>query len=240
MIAREERIEYSDGDVELQGLLFRAQEEPGKQPLILIAPTAWGQSSFERDTAKELVASGYSALVLDLYGGGAHYDTQQGCQAAMAPLLQDRNMLRRRIRAGLTAGRACSGLDCDRIVAIGFCFGGLSVVELARSGAELAGVVGFHALLSQGEPAPEQQPIRTRLLILHGQRDPLVPPEQVMAFEEEMRAADADWQLLSFGLAGHSFSMPQAADREEGYRYHPLTCARAWRSCRDFLAEVLA
>jgi dienelactone hydrolase len=155
----------------------------------------------------------------------------------MKPLLEDRALLARRIHAALSAVRSLQQVESNRIAAVGYCFGGLCVLDLARSGADVRGVASLHGLLKTHDlPKPR---IGAKVLALHGHDDPLAPAEDVRRFEEEMTQAGADWQLHVYGGTQHAFTNPKAANPAAGLVYNPVAERRAWTTLVAFLAEVL-
>ncbi|HBW84111.1 MAG TPA: carboxymethylenebutenolidase, partial [Gammaproteobacteria bacterium] len=159
-----------------------------------------------------------------------------GNAALMGPFAADRGLLRQRIRAALVAGRNVPQVDPTRVAAMGYCFGGMCVLELARSGADVLGVVSIHGILAAGDVENEQ--IKAKVLCLHGHDDPMVPPEQVMAFETEMTEAGADWQLHAYGSTMHAFTNPAANNPEFGTVYSAIADQRCYQSLKNFFAEI--
>ena len=155
----------------------------------------------------------------------------------MTPFVQDRNKLRQRLTAGLDAARTIKQVDQARIAAIGFCFGGLCALDLARSGADLAGVVSFHGLFHAPENLPETS-IKARVLALHGHDDPMAPPAKVRELEQELTKAGVDWQIHLYGKTMHAFTNPAANAPEHGMLYNPIAAKRAWMSMQNFLEEI--
>ena len=156
----------------------------------------------------------------------------------MQPFLEDRALLQRRMNLALETLRKIDRVDPSRIAAMGFCFGGLCVLDLARSGADIRGVVSFHGLLNPpGKTAGNK--IKARVLVLHGHDDPMVPPDAVLAFERELTEAGADWQVHVYGQTMHAFTNPQANDPAFGTVYKASADRRSWQSLQNFLAEVL-
>lgn len=228
---------YTDGERELVGFVARP-DGPGPKPGVLVVHEAPGLGEHPRLRAAMLAELGYVALAADLYGGGEVF---QGPAAftAMTALRKDSNLLRRRVGAGFDALAALDGIDCDRLAAIGYCFGGMAVLELARSGAELRAVVSFHGLLETRRPA-EPGAIKPAILACTGSEDPLVPPEQVAAFEREMKDAQADWQVVTFGGARHAFSNRKAAlAGNPALEWKPAADRRSWAFMTQFLADSL-
>ncbi len=237
MAIREQLVEYREGSTVLEGFFCYDEARPGPLPAVLISHAWNGRDEFVESKARRLAAHGYAAFALDNYGKGKRGETTEQCQALMMPLVQDRKLLARRITAGLEALRAQPQVDTRRVAAMGFCFGGLCVLDLARSGADVRGVVSFHGLLKpSGLPATA---VRAKVLVLHGYDDPMAPPEDVLAFAKEMTAGGADWQLHAFGNTVHAFTNPQANDRANGMVYDEAADRRSWRLLRQFLEEVL-
>ena len=230
-------LDYSDGDTKLEAYVaFEAAEM--QQPLVLIAHDWTGRREFACQAAERIAEMGYVGLALDMYGKGvfgADGDTD-GNAALMGPFAEDRGLLRQRIRAALVAGRNIPQVDPTRVAAMGYCFGGMCVLELARSGAEVLGVVSIHGILAAGEAINED--IKAKVLCLHGHDDPMVPPEQVLAFETEMTEAKADWQLHVYGSTMHAFTNPAANNPDFGTVYSATAEQRCYRSLENFLAEL--
>lgn len=204
-------------------------------PGVLIFPTVMGVSDLERGFAARLVGQGYNAIIADLYGRRFTPAERDDAMAAMSALRADRAALRERLLAVLDAGRGQSEIDGNRIAAIGFCFGGQCALDLARSGADIAGVASFHGLFDP--PGLEPRPITAKVAAYHGWDDPLVSPEDVVALANELTAAGCDWQIHGYGNVGHGFTNPGATGAMLGIKYDERTAQRAWRLCDDFLAE---
>jgi len=208
------------------------------RPGVIIFPTVMGITDLERGFAGRLVGEGFSVLLADVYGRRFDPDQREDAMAAMQKLRQDRASLRDRLLGVLGTAVEQEEIDDERVVAIGFCFGGQNALDLARSGAELAGVASFHGLFDPPGLAP--QPIRAMVAAFHGWDDPLVPPEAVVALATELTAAGADWQIHAFGHVGHGFTNPGATGATPGIKYDETTAKRAWAACDAFLAECFA
>ena len=234
MASSERLIDYTAGDVTFEGLFVPAGRAPA--PAVLVAHTWAGRGSLEDDKARELAAMGYSAMSCDVYGKGVRGTTREENAALLKTMRDDRPLLLTRLMAGIETLRAQPEVDADRIAAIGYCFGGLCVLDIARSGADVAGVVSFHGLL--GAPDTATRTVRARVLALHGWDDPMATPADVTAFASEMSAAGADWQLHAYGGTVHAFTNPGANDAALGTVYNPLAAARAWQSMTNFLSEL--
>ncbi|MBU3077053.1 dienelactone hydrolase family protein [Sphingomonas quercus] len=210
-------------------LAFAAGREP--RPGILIAPTIMGVTDLERGIAARLAERGYVALVADVYGQARHPATMDEARPLMDALNADRPLLAARMAAAFDALRQRGNVDPARTAAFGYCFGGKCVLDLARAGEPVTGVVTFHGLLDP--PPAGHGEISARLLVLHGWDDPLATPDQVEAFAREMTAARVDWQLHAYGHTVHAFTNPN----REGM-YSPVAEARSWRAAMNFLDEL--
>lgn len=216
-----------------------APADAARRPAVLVAHAWAGRSGFENDKARALAALGYVGIAIDMYGKGVLGGSPEENGALMTPFLDNRPLLQSRLQAALAAARLDPAVDPQRVAAIGFCFGGLCVLDLARSGADVRGVVSFHGLL--GKPGnTDGRQIAGKVLVLHGHDDPMVPVSDVVALETELTAAGADWQIHTYGNTLHAFTNPQANDPEFGVRYDANADRRSWRAMTDFLEEVLA
>lgn len=231
------KIEYREGDSVFEGHMAWDDSVSGPRPAVLVSHAWGGRDDFSCQRAEDLAALGYVGFALDVYGKGILGGSVDENQALMKPMLEDRALLRRRLAAALACVCEQSEVDATRVAAIGYCFGGLCVLDMARDGADLRGVVSFHGLLSAPE-IPNSE-VSSKILVLHGHDDPMVPPEQVLTFEQEMTAAGADWQLHAYGHTQHSFTNPEANNPDLGAAYQPDAARRSWASMQAFLEEVL-
>ena len=225
-------------DEEFHGFLAydETQEEP--RPVVLVAHDWSGRNEFAEDKALQLAKMGYVGFALDLYGLGRQGSTTEEKMALMQPLANDRRLLRTRMRAAYDAVIAMPEVDSTRVAAIGYCFGGMCVLDLARSGAELSGVVSFHGLLNKPTELKNHL-ISAKVLALHGYDDPMVLPEQVNSFCQEMTEAQVDWQVHSYGHTQHAFTNPLANDQTLGTIYNKEADRRSWLAMTNFLQEIL-
>lgn len=231
-------VPYTLDGTAFTGTLVYDDAGPAQRPGIVMVPNWMGPGPAATETAQRIAGQDYVVLVADVYGNDARPQNDDEAAAAAEAVRGDRMLLRARVNKAVDvlAGQAGDApLDATRVAAVGFCFGGGAVLELARSGRELAGVVSFHGNLDTPLPA-KQGAVPAAVLVLHGAEDPYVPPETVRAFEAEMRAAGADWQLVAYGGAVHSFSEPEA-DYAGHAQYHPVVARRAFALMRDFLTE---
>jgi dienelactone hydrolase len=231
-------VEYRHGDTLLEGLLV-CDPAQVPRPTVIIAHTFVGRGPNEEAVAERLAALGYAAFAADLYGKGVLGATREECAGLMQPFLDDRAQLQDRMLLLLDTVRALPEVDPDRIVAIGYCFGGLCVLDLARTGAELKGVASIHGLFdAPGNRAGSR--IAAKVIAFHGWDDPMVPPAAVTALGQELTAAGADWQIHAYGGVMHGFTNPKAAAPENGVLYDPRAAGRAWSSLLLFLEECFA
>lgn len=234
-----EHVPYEHGGVPLLGYAAVDPSLPWPRPGVLVCHMWKGLVPFVRERTRALAALGYVAFALDLYGRGVRPQTNEEAAREMGRLVQDIPLLRARARAGL-ARLADSPLvrGCE-VAALGYCFGGGVALELARDGADLAAAVSFHGLLDTPRRA-ERGAVQARILAFHGVLDPLVSEEHARAFQREMEAAGADWQLVVYGRAGHGFTNYELSrDPRGGVFYEPDAERRSWAAARAFLAETL-
>ena len=234
---KKELIDYNDGSAELEA--FVAYEETDSlKPLVLVVHDWSGRRDFACKAAERVAGMGYVGMAVDMYGKGvfgSDGDVELN-SSLMDPFASDRAMLRDRIRAALEAGRNLSQVDASKVAAMGYCFGGMCVLELARSGADVAGVISIHGIFSPGD-IPNKE-IKAKILCLHGHEDPMVPPDQVLAFETEMTKAGADWQVHAYGNTMHAFTNPAANNPDFGTMYDEVAERRTYQALANFLDEI--
>lgn len=230
-------IEYKHDETVLEGYLAYDDSIAGKRPGILVIHEWWGLNDYVKKRADQLAELGYVAFAADMYGKGVLANDSQEA-SRLAGQFKDTALLRDRARSGLGVLTENGFVDLKRIAAIGFCFGGTTVFELAYGGAPLAGAVSFHG----GLPVPKQEDInniKARLLALHGGEDPFVNSDKVNAFQGFMRQTEVDWQMIIYGGAVHSFSNPSSGnDKSKGAAYNEKAAKRAWEHMQLFFKEL--
>lgn len=233
-------VDYSQGGVALQGYLAYDDSLAGVRPGVLIAHQWRGIQDYERGRARQLAELGYVAFCADVYGKGVRPADAAAAGAEAGKYRNNRPLLRARMQAGLHELTNMKLVDGRRVAAIGYCFGGGAVLELARSGAEIAGVVTFHGDVSNPTPADAAK-IRCKVLVLHGAADPAVTLAAVEAFMKEMSATQVDWQVVLYSGAVHAFTDPAAGnDPSKGIAYNAEADKRSWQAMRDFFDELFA
>ena len=231
-------LDYLDQSTQLEAFLAWDDKKPEKKPAVLVAHDWTGRREFAENKAKEMADLGYVGFALDMYGKGvfgADGDVE-GNSALMNPLASDRRALRKRILSALDVVRSHEQVDPMRVGAMGYCFGGMCVLELARSGADVKGVISIHGIFSPGDIPNEK--ITSKILCLHGQDDPMVPPQQVLDLENELSSAGADWQVHAYGGTMHAFTNPSANNPDFGTVYNPVADRLATKAIKDFFEEV--
>jgi dienelactone hydrolase len=233
-----ETIEYKQGDATLEGFVAYDDAIHGKRPGVLVVHQWMGLTDYEKHRAEMLARLGYVAFCADIYGKGVHPQNTAEAGAQAGKYKNDRQLLRARVNAGLDALRQQPLADPDRIAAIGYCFGGTTVLELARSGADIGGVVCFHGGLDAPNP-DDGKNIKCKVLVCHGADDPFSSPQDIAALEDEMRKGGVDWQLIKYGGAVHSFTQPMAGnDNSKGAAYNEKADKRSWEAMKQFFAEI--
>ncbi|MCX5834402.1 MAG: dienelactone hydrolase family protein [Deltaproteobacteria bacterium] len=232
-------VEYRHGGVVLEGYLAYDDAFKGKRPGVLVVHEWWGINNFIRERTENLARLGYVAFAADIYGKGIRTADFQEAAAISGKYKKEPELLRDRAKAGLAKLKSLKQTDGKRLAAIGYCFGGTTVLELARSGSEVRGVVSFHGGLATEDPADAKN-MKASVLVLHGADDPYVPPEEVRKFQDEMSQAGVDWQMIFYGGAVHSFTNPDAgSDKTKGAAYQERADRRSWQAMRDFLYTLL-
>ncbi len=232
-------VEYKQGETTLEGYVVYDDATAGKRPGVLVVHQWMGLTDYEKHRAEQLAELGYVAFCADIYGKGIHPKDTKEAGAEATKYKTDRALLRLRVNAGLDELKKNELVDTERVAAIGYCFGGTTVIELARSGANIAGIVSFHGGLDSPTPADGKN-IKCKVLVCHGADDPYVPAKDLAAFEDEMRSANVDWTLIKFGGAVHSFTQPMAGnDNSKGAAYNERADRRSWAAMKMFFSGLL-
>jgi dienelactone hydrolase len=231
-------VDYKQGDTLLSGYLAYDDAAKGNRPGVLVVHEWYGLNDYAKKRAEQLAALGYVAFAADIYGKGVLAKDAKEAGAMAGKYKEDRALLRARVSAALETLRRAPNVDTSKVAAIGYCFGGTTVLELARSGADVAGVVSFHGALGTPLPA-EQGKLKAKILALHGADDPFVPDDEVGAFAKEMRQAKADWELVAYGNSVHGFTNPgNGNDNSKGAAYNAEADRKSWARMKDFFDDV--
>ena len=234
---QEQFVEYEHAGATLEGFLACDDTEDGARPAVMVVHAWAGRSQFECDKARALAELGYVGFAADLYGKGVLGNSVEENASLMQPFLEDRALLQSRLTTALETLKSLPEVDNDRIAAIGFCFGGLCVLDLARTGTDIKGVASFHGLFgAPGNTAGTK--IKAKVLALHGHEDPMVPVNAVVELEKELTEAGADWQIHVYGNALHAFTNQAANNPELGAIYNKNADKRSWQALLNFLDEL--
>lgn len=230
-------VEYEVEETPLRGRLA-VPDGDGPFPAVLIAHEANGLDEYQASRAETLAGLGYAAFALDYHGGRQVFTNRDEMMVRLETLAADVDGIRALASAGLEVLTAEAKVDCSRVAAVGFCFGETVVMELARAGADLKAVVGFHPGLNILRPGDSRH-IQGKVLMCIGADDPLAPPERVSAFAEELTSSGVDWQMNIYGGVGHSFTHPRAAEMGiPGRKYDKVAAERSWKAMLALLEEV--
>jgi dienelactone hydrolase len=231
-------VEYKQGDAVLEGYLAYDDALKGKRPGVLVVHAWMGLDDNARHRAEMLAQLGYVAFAADIYGKGIRPTDPKEAGALAGKYKADRALLRARVNAGYDTLLKDPHVDATKTAAIGYCFGGTTVIELARSGTTVAGVVSFHGGLDSPTPADGKN-IKARVLALHGAADKFEKPDDFTAFQKELTDAGVDWQLVEYGGAAHCFTDRGAGNNPaSGCAYDAKADARSWAAMRDFFDEL--
>ncbi|KAF0092826.1 MAG: hypothetical protein FD163_940 [Hyphomonadaceae bacterium] len=229
---------YQDYQSDVTCEAFVVAPNGDKRPAVLIAHTWSGQLDFERQIARDIVDLGYVGIAIDTFGKGMRGEPGADNTHLIAPLMSDRKLLKSRVLAALDFAKNCENVDASKIAIIGFCFGGLCALDLARTGTvDLRAAISFHGLFMPPNIG-EQAKVNAKVLILHGYDDPLAKPDAMIGIADEMTKAGADWQLLAFGNTSHAFTNPMANNPAAGMVYSKQTADRAFAAMRSHLKEA--
>jgi dienelactone hydrolase len=235
---RTEDIEYHADGARLVGYLAVDDASTARRPGVLVAPEGGGLVDLTKSIARRLAEAGYAAFAMDYYGEGKPLSDRNEVMPRINAFMAEPSTIRARAAAALAVLAGQPECDAARLAATGYCFGGTTVLELARSGADLKAVVGFHSGLGTTRPA-EPGAVRPKILTCIGAKDPIILADQRQAFEAEMTAAGVDWQMNVYGEAGHSFTNPGVgALGMPGFDYHAETDRRSWAAMLDLFDEA--
>ncbi len=235
-----EPVEYKDGDVKLEGYVAYDDATDKPRPGVLVVHDWMGLQDYAQRRARMLAELGYVAFAADIYGKGVRPVEPADCAKEAGKFKSDLPLLRKRVTLGLDQLLKQPHVDAHRIAAIGYCFGGTTALELARSGAPVAGVVSFHGGLATTLPAKEGA-VKAKVLICQGEDDPHVKPPERAAFKEEMTKAKVDFKFVSYPDAVHSFTKAEAGnDKASGNAYNAKADQESWAEMKTFFAKILA
>ncbi len=234
-------VDYTQAEAQLKGYLaYNADLDKAyapRVPGIVVVPEWWGLNAYAKRRAREVAQLGYVALAADIYGDGMSTTKPEEAGKWATKYKTDRALLRARVLAAVEVLKHAPRVDSKRIAVIGYCFGGTTALEAARSGADLAGVVSFHGGLDSLHPEDAKH-IKAKVLVLHGANDPTNPPAQVAAFEQEMRDAKVDWEMVSYGNAVHGFTNKDNPADGKVVAYNAKADKRSWDEMKRFFAEI--
>jgi dienelactone hydrolase len=235
---KSEPIQYKQGDATFEGVFYYDDADATPRRAVLVCHEWWGLNDYSKKRAEQLAQMGYVALAVDVYGKGVQAKTMEEAGKMATALKNDRATLRARINAALTALKARKEVDPKKIAAIGYCFGGTTALELARSGADVAGIVSFHGALATPTP-DDAKNIKAKLLVCHGADDPFVKLEEVHGFLDEMKKANVNYEINIYSGAVHGFTNPAAGnDPSKGMAYNEQADRRSWQAMKDFFGEI--
>ena len=237
---RTEIVEYQDGDTPLRGFLAFDDALQGKRPGVILVHEWWGLNDYARRRAEMLAELGYVAFAIDMYGDQKVTEHGKEAEAWMTQVTENLAAWQKRALLGLEILKEHELVDPDSTAAVGYCFGGATVMQMAYAGADLDGVVSFHGALP---PATEEQQkhIKAKVLVAHGEDDAFIPPERILAFKQALDAAAVDWQMIIYGGARHSFTNPGADGYGiDGLKYDKKADQRSWALMQGFFDEIFS
>lgn len=228
-------LSYELGDLVMTGYLANDQGDSRKKPGVMVAHAFGGMGEFEMAVARRLAGLGYLGFAVDYYGRGRRAASAEEAAAWMRDLEANRSALSQRMVRAHDELISLPEVDASRTAAIGFCFGGKAILDLARTGAALATVVSFHGVYDR--PPESAKRLNASVFVLHGWDDPLAPPEALRGLAEELTGVCDDWQILAFGHTSHAFTNPKAVRPDQGLAFHSLSSERAWQAMAVHLEE---
>ncbi|MEM1243901.1 MAG: dienelactone hydrolase family protein [Pseudomonadota bacterium] len=234
-----QEIVYQHDECRMKGYVAYDEQTKEKRPAVLVVHDWSGRNEFACQKAEKFAEMGYVGFAVDMYGDAQLGTTNEEKMALIEPLMGNRALLQARMLAALKQVKQNALVDVTRISVIGFCFGGLCALDLARTGENIVGAVSFHGLLEKPQEMQTKK-INSKILVLHGYDDPMVVPEQVNQFAQEMTTARADWQIHMYGNTKHAFTNPVADDDKLGVKYNAIADKRSWQAMQNFFNEIFA
>ncbi len=239
---KEQEIEYKAGDVTCKGFVAHDETTAAKRPGVLVVHEWWGHNQHSRSVARKLAQAGFVGFALDMYGNGKQAEDPQTASQLSGEIGKNPALMRARFNAARAALGKLPQVDAGRIAAVGYCFGGMVVLQMARAGEDLRAVVSFHGILATGQQTAPGT-VKAKVLVLNGADDPFVPKEQVEAFEQEMKAARADYRVVNYPGAKHAFTNPEATARGKKFNlpleYNADVDQKSWNEAVGFLKQAL-
>ena len=241
MAIKGQEVEYKAGNVPCKGFIAYDDATQEKRPAVIVVHEWWGTSDHAREIARKLAQNGYVGFALDMYGEGKQADNPQTASQMSGEIGKNPALLRERFNAARDYVVKQSSVDAGRVAAMGYCFGGMVTLQIARMGEDLRGVVSFHGILPSGAVEPGK--IKAKVLVLNGADDPFVPKEQVEGFEKDMKAAGADLRVINYPGGKHAFTNPAATERGKKFNlpleYNAEIDKKSWDEAKAFLSNVL-
>lgn len=235
-----ETVTYKDGETVCKGFVAYDDAVKEKRPCVLLVHEWWGLGDFVKEKAKGLAEAGYVAFAVDMYGDGLYTDTVEVAATRSGEMKKNPDKAKARFSAGLEAARARPEVDAAKVAAIGFCFGGTTVLDMARLGVDLRAVVSFHGGLSTSVPEGDTTPVAA-ILVCHGNDDPFVSPDEVKAFKAEMTKRKVALNFIGYPDTVHSFTNPEADKRGmDGAKYNKAAAEHSWNEMKSFLKKAFA
>jgi len=235
-----EPVDYSDGSVTMKGFVAYDSASAEKRPVVLIVPEWWGIGDYVKNRAKQLAEMGYIAMALDFYGNAEQGETPEAATKLSTPFYKDPQLAKKRFDAALAKIKTFAQADTSKIAAIGYCFGGAQVLNLARLGEDLAGVVSFHGNLVG--VTPDKNKVKAKILVCHGENDQFVPKEEVEKFKKQTDSAGVAYTFKSYSNATHAFTNPEATEKGKKFKlpieYNEAADKASWNDMKVFFNEI--
>jgi dienelactone hydrolase len=236
-------VDYKSGDTDLKGFIAYDNAKEGKRPGVIVVHEWWGHNDYSRSRAKQLAELGYVGLAVDMYGDGKTADHPDNAGKYMNEALSNMDAFQKKFEAGMKLLKSQEQTDPDHIAAIGYCFGGKTVLEMARAGVDLDGVVSFHGILATENPA-KKETVNAKILAFNGADDPFVPQEQIDAFKKEMEQSGVEYEFVVFPGVKHSFTNPGATEVGTKYElplvYDAEADKKSWAQTQEFLKKIFS